>query len=197
MSSNMIIAVTGPISSGKGKVAEIFRDKGFVHHSFSAEIRQVAKERGIEVNRKNLSRLGHDLKLESPHRSILGQRLLDKIEKDVAEGKKRFVIEGIRDADEINLFRKHELENPEMRFVLIGVDAPQRVRFERMKSRGRHGDPKTFDEFKEIDDHELKGGRGQEVEKCMKMADYLVQNTGSLDELKEKVEEIAKEIMGQ
>jgi dephospho-CoA kinase len=192
----MIIAVTGPISSGKGKVAEMFRDKGFTHHSFSAEIRQVAKERGIEVNRKNLSRLGHDLRVESPHRSILGQRLLDRIEKEADEGRKRFVIEGLRDADEIDLFRKHELEKQEMRFVLIGVDAPQDVRFERMRSRGRHGDPKTFKEFKEIDDHELKGGQGQEVEKCMKMADYMIQNDAGLDELKGKVDGIAKEIMG-
>ena len=191
----MIIAVTGPISSGKGKVAEFFRDKGFVHHSFSAEIRQVAKERGIEINRKNLSKLGHDLRLESPSQSILGQRLLDKIKKDIHAGKRLFVIEGLRDTDEVQLFRKHEMENPEMRFILIGVDAPQRVRFKRMKSRGRHGDPQTFVEFKEIDDHELKGGHGQEVEKCMKMADYVIQNDGSIEELKKKAEVILKEIL--
>ena len=191
----MIIAVTGPISSGKGKVAEFFRDKGFVHHSFSAEIRQMAKERGIDINRENLSKLGHDLRKESPGKSILGQRLLNKIEKEVVEGKKRFVLEGLRDADEVNIFRKHELEKPEMRFILIGVDAPQEVRFERMKSRGRHGEPETFEEFKKIDDKEWKGGQGQEVGKLMKMADYIVQNDGTLKELKEKVEEIAKEII--
>ena len=67
----MIMAITGPISSGKGKVAEMFRDKGFVHHSFSSEIRQVAKERGIEINRQNLSKLGHDLRKESPGKSII------------------------------------------------------------------------------------------------------------------------------
>lgn len=192
----MIIAITGPISSGKGRVAEIFRDKGFVHHSFSAEIRQVAKERGIEVNRKSLSKLGHDLRLESPHRSILAQRILDRIEKETEQGNKRFVIEGLRDSDEIDLFRKHELEKPEMRFILIGVDAPQETRFERMRSRGRYGDPETFDEFKEIDDRELKGGQGQEVEKCMKMADYVIQNDAGIDELKDKVEKVAKEIQG-
>ncbi|MBW2997438.1 AAA family ATPase [Candidatus Woesearchaeota archaeon] len=192
----MIIAVTGPISSGKGKVAEFFRDKGFVHHSFSAEIRQVAKERGIEVSRETLSKLGHDLRIESPDKSILGQKLLDKIEKEVAKGKKRFVLEGLRDADEVDLFRKHELEKPEMRFILIGVDAPQELRFERMKSRRRHGEPQTFAEFKEIDDKEWKGGYGQEVGKIMKMADYIIQNDSALDDLQKKVEEIAKEILG-
>lgn len=191
----MIIAVTGPISSGKGKVAKFFREKGFVHHSFSIEIRQIAKERGIEVNRQNLSKLGHDLRVESPNQSILGQRLLDKISNEVLHGKKRFVIEGLRDSDEVNVFRKHELEKPEMRFVLIGVDALQNERFERMRSRGRQGDPKTFEEFKEIDDRELKGGHGQEVEKCLKMADYVIQNDADFDDLKEKVDVITKEIL--
>ncbi len=189
----MIIAVTGPISSGKGKVAEFFRDKGFIHHSFSAEIRQVAKERGIEINRKTLSKLGHDLRKESPHNSILAQRLLDKIQSEAKRGKD-FVIEGLRDTDEIALFRQHEMDNKNMRFILLGVDAPQKLRFERMKSRRRQGDPKTFAEFKKIDDHEIKGGEGQEVGKCLKMAEYIIKNDGTLEELMKKVESIANQL---
>jgi len=191
----MIICITGPISAGKGKVAEFFRDKGFTHHSFSAEIREVAKERGIDVTRLNLSKLGRDLRKESPKNSILASRILATIEKEARKGKKLFVIEGLRDVDEIKLFRKHELENKSMRFVLIGVDAPQKVRFERMKSRGRHGDPKTFATFKKIDDHEIKGGGGQEVGKCMKMADYIIMNDGSLAELKKKTDSVSKELL--
>lgn len=191
----MIISITGTISSGKGKVAELFRDKGFKHHSFSAEIRQVAKERGIEINRKNLSKLGHDLRIESPKESILGKRLLDKILKEIDGGENNFVIEGLRDSDEVNIFRKHELERPEQRFILIGVDAPQEVRFERLKKRGRQGEPETFSEFNEVDDHETKGDQGQEVGKTMKMADYVIQNDEGLEELAQKVDEIAKEIL--
>jgi dephospho-CoA kinase len=190
----MIIGITGPISSGKGKVAEFFKEKGFTHHSFSAEIREVAKERGIEITRINLGKLGHDLRKES-RKSILGTRILNTINKEVKKGKKRFVIEGIRDVDEIRLFRQHEMENKQMRFVLIAVDAPQKNRFEHLKSRGRHGDPKTFAEFKKIDNREIKGGHGQEVAKCMKMADYRIRNDGTLEELKKKVGEIAKEIL--
>ncbi|MFH1064845.1 MAG: AAA family ATPase [Candidatus Woesearchaeota archaeon] len=191
----MIIAITGTISSGKGKVAELFRDKGFKHHSFSSEIRQVAKEHGIEINRKNLSKLGHDLRVESPKESILGKRLLDKILKEIDKGEKNFVIEGLRDSDEVDMFRKHELERPEQRFILIGVDALQEVRFERMKKRGRHGEPETFEEFKAIDDHELLGDQGQEVGKTLNMSDYVIQNDKGLEELKQKVEDISSEIL--
>jgi len=192
---DMIIGVTGTISSGKGKVAEIFRDKGFRHHSFSSEIRQIAKERNIQINRKNLSKLGHDLRLESPHDSILGKRILDTILKEIDKGEKNFVIEGLRDPDEVNSLRKHERERPENKFILIGVDAPQEVRFERMKKRGRQGEPETFEEFKKIDDHETHGNQGQEVGKVMKMADYILKNDKGLEELKKMVEEIAKEIL--
>jgi dephospho-CoA kinase len=194
-SKGMIIGITGPISAGKGKVAEFFRDKGFTHHSFSSEIREIAKERGIEVNRKNLGKLGTVLRRESPGKSILAGRLLATIKREVQKGVTRFVIEGIRDADEIALFREHELENKNMRFVLIGVDAQQKMRFTRMKLRGRHGDPKTFAEFKKIDDEEIKGGGGQEVGKCMKMADYVVKNGGTMEELGKKVQDIALEIL--
>jgi dephospho-CoA kinase len=191
----MIIGITGPISAGKGKVAEFFRDKGFTHHSFSSEIREVAKERGIEITRVNLGKLGGDLRKESAGGSILGSRILAMIQKEIAKGKKRFVIEGIRDVEEIELFRQHTLENKPMRFFLIGVNAPQKTRFERMLSRKRHGDPQTFAEFKRIDDREIKGGHGQEVAKCMKMADYTIKNDGTLEELRRKVEEVAKEII--
>ncbi|MBU2561604.1 MAG: AAA family ATPase [Nanoarchaeota archaeon] len=191
----MIVGVVGPICAGKGRVTEEFKKLGFVHHSFSAEIRQVAKERGIEITRENLSKLGHDLRKESPKQSILGSRILEHIRRDRKRGVHKFVVDGMRDFDALFLFRMHEMENPDMRFVLIGIDAPQELRWRRLKKRARHGDPQTFEEFKKVDDRETKGGHGQEVGKCMKMADYTIQNDGVLEELKKKVEEVAREIL--
>jgi dephospho-CoA kinase len=191
----MIIGITGPICAGKGRAAEFFKKKGFVHHSFSSEIRQVAKERGIEINRRSLGKLGHDLRVESPKQSILASRILENIRKEMKHHKRRFVIEGLRDFDELYLFREHELDAPDMRFILVGVDAAQEMRWNRLKKRSRHGDPEIFEEFKEIDDRENKGGSGQEVDKCMKMADYVVVNDGTLKQLEQKVGEIIKEIL--
>jgi dephospho-CoA kinase len=191
----MIVGITGPISSGKGKVMEFFRDLGFKHHSFSAEIRQVAKERGIEVNRPNLSKLGADLQKESPKLSVLGSRVIRKINEDRKKGVHNFVVDGIRDFQELYLFRLHEMDNKDLRFILIGVDAPQELRYKRLRVRGRAGEPKTFEEFKKIDDKEWKGGGGQEVGRCMKMADYIIQNDGTIEELQEKAKEIADEIL--
>ncbi|MBN1544994.1 AAA family ATPase [Candidatus Woesearchaeota archaeon] len=191
----MIVGVTGPICAGKGRVVDEFKKLGFVHHSFSAEIRQVAKERGIEINRLSLSKLGHDLRRESPRHSILASRVLAHIHDDMKRGSHRFVVEGMRDFDELFMFREHELEKPDMRFILIGVDAPQELRWKRLKKRARHGDPRTFGEFKRIDDWELSGRGGQEVARCMKMADYMIVNDSTLPELKRKVKGIFREII--
>lgn len=190
----MIVGITGPICAGKGKAAEVFKELGFTHHSFSAEIRQIAKERGLEITRDSLSKLGGDLRKESPNHSILAERVLQQITRDMRHGKQNFVVDGLRDYDELFMFREREFENKDMRFILIGIDAPQELRYKRLRHRGREGDPKTFEEFKCIDDREIKGTGGQEVGKCMKMADYVFDNSGTIKELENKILEIIKEI---
>ena len=177
-----------------------FKKLGFVHHSFSREIRQVAKERGIKVSRLTLSKLGFDLRKESrkskSNESILGRRVLDHILKDMKKGQHKFVVDGLRDYDELYLFRQHEMDNKDTRFVLVGVDAPQELRWQRLRKRGRQGDPETFEDFKKVDDWEMSGRGGQEVGKCMKMADYIIVNDSSVTEMKKKVKEIVSEILG-
>jgi len=191
----MIIGVTGPIGSGKGKVAEFFKKEGFVHHSFSREIRQIAKERGIEINRKSLTELGKKLAAEGAikGKSILGERILTNIKNELDKGASRWVIEGIRRVQDADIFRDHEFDNKKMRFVLIGINADQKERWKRLQKRGRKGEPKSFEEFKKIDDAEWEGTL--EVGKLMKRADYVIMNDGSLEELAQEVKKIRNEIL--
>ena len=172
----MIIVVTGTIASGKGKAAEIIRDIGFEHHSFSLEIRAIAKERGISITRKNLSKLGLKLRKESPKKSLIAERLLKHISENP---KKRYVLDGLRDLAEISSLKRFSKKTGH-KLILIAVHAPQDARFIRLQARKRHGDPKTFEEFKKIDDSEFIGGHGQDVGKCMKKADYILANDGTL-----------------
>jgi len=189
----MIIGITGTIASGKGKAASYFHSKGFTHHSFSSEIREIAKERKIEINRMNLEKLGLDLRLESPDVSILGKRVIELMEKDLKKNPNSdFVVEGIRDISEIKAL-KDFVNKIRSRFVLIGIDADIETRFKRLKKRARHGDPKTFVEFKQIDEKELDS-KGQEVSKCLEHADFLIDNSGPIDELYGKLEEIIQSL---
>jgi len=180
----MILGVTGTISSGKGKISDILHKLGFKHHSFSSTIRAIARERKIPIDREHLSKLGQQLAKESPDESLIAKRVIEHILKDKKKGEDHFVIEGIRTAQQV---RDMEVFAD---FVLIGVDAPQEMRWERLKKRGREGDPKTFEEFKKIDDAELQGTGGQEVGKTMKMAEFTIENVNGLEDLEKKIMQI-------
>ena len=188
----MIIGITGTIASGKGKVADYIHDKyGFKHHSFSMAIRKEAEKRGIEINRKNLHYLGAILNKERPDKSILDEKIIKRINADKKKKIKNFVVEGIRDITEINGLKKSD-----KKFFLIGVDANQKIRFKRLKKRKRNGDPKTFIEFKRIDDLETSAEGGQQVGKCMKKADFIINNDGTLNEMNKKIDNVMKKIIG-
>lgn len=182
----MIIGLTGTMGSGKSEIAKYLKKKGYEYHVFSDVIREEAKKRNLEPTRKNLQKMGNLLRKEHKHYGVLAKKLLKKIKTDKA------VVDGVRNSDEIQELRKSH------KFILIARNAPQKIRFDRLKKRGRAGDPKTFEDFKNLDDLEnLSEGTGQEIYKCIKMADYEINHTGSIKGLHKKIDEILKEIKFQ
>lgn len=183
----MIIGLTGSLGAGKSIVSDFLKEKGFVYLSLSDELREIAKERKIELIRKNLQDLGNWLR-ENFGVGILAEKVLDKIQN---QEYKRAIVDGIRNPAEIKVLR--QLKN----FFLVSVDASQEIRFQRLISRNRESDPKTWEEFVEVDDRDKGIGEletGQAVEKCMKQADFVLINPGSLEEIKEKMSKLYEEI---
>jgi len=149
------------------------------HYVYSDILREIAKQRRIEPTRANLQKLGNDVKKASGNQGILSRRLLDNIKTD------KVVVDGIRNVDEIVELKKGK------KAYIIGVIASQRVRFKRLRKRSREGDPINFSEFKRLDNFENRGKtRGQEINKCLKLADYIINNNGTLEQLQHKAEEI-------
>jgi len=65
----------------------------------------------------------------------------------------------------------------------------------RIKERRRKGDPVTLEAFKEIDGKENLGYEsGQEIQKCLENADFLILNNSTTKELEEKIDNILDEI---
>lgn len=179
----MIIGLTGTMGSGKGEVVKYLKNKGFEHHVYSDILREIAKSKNIEPTRENLQRLGNKIKKDTKNLGILSKKLLQKIKTN------KVVVDGIRNPDEIRELRKGK------EVYIIGVTAPQKLRFKRLQKRERHGDPKTFNEFKELDNLENRGKtKGQEINKCLKMVDYSIINDSSLDNLKKKIDEVLSSI---
>ena len=182
----MLIGLTGRIAGGKGVISDFFREKGFEYLSLSQEVREEAQKRGIAHERKKLQDLGNLMRKEEGS-GVLARRIIKKIDKS-----KDYIIDGIRNAGEIEELKK-VFKN---KFYLISVDAKLDLRWRNLQGRGKESDPKTFEEFLKADkrDFEENLENGQQVKKCMSLADYSLLNNGTIEELMKKLKILYKKI---
>ena len=187
----MIIGLTGTKASGKGILSEILKEKGFEYSSTSDRVREEALIRfgNDKYLIKDLQDIGNDLR-EKFGAGVLVQKTIEKLK---LSSKTNWVIDGIRNLGEIAELKKHNA-------IIIAVDAPQKQRFERLISRARASDPKNWDGFLDMEKRDSGIGEensGQQVSKCMEIADYRIINTGTLEELKTKIEYLLMKLTTQ
>jgi len=177
----MIIGLTGTKASGKGVVAEILKKKGFVYFSLSDRVREEAVSRGLTNYKvKDLQNIGNELR-EKYGSGVLTRKTLELAKK---QRKEDMVIDGIRNLGEVEELKKQK------DFVLIAVDAPREIRFKRLVKRNRKSDPKTYEEFLEMDKRDLgneESESGQQVKKYIEAANYKIQNDNTLEELEKRL----------
>ncbi|MDD5020689.1 MAG: AAA family ATPase [Endomicrobiaceae bacterium] len=181
----MIIGLTGSYCSGKDTVAEyIVNHYGFRHFSLSDEIRFLMKQAGIEPTRENLIVFGTKLRQDEGN-DVLAKSVIKKFEPN-----KNYCITSIRHSKEVE--RLKTLKN----FVLINVDAPEEIRFNRMQTRKRPGDPTTLEKFIELEKKESQvSGSGQQVSLCASMADIVfINDADSLSGLYSKINNLLSDL---
>jgi len=172
----LIIGITGTNSSGKDTAAKFFAEKGFDSFSLSDILREEAKKRGVEENRDNLQGIGNELR-EKFSTGYLAQETLKKIKRDA-------IVTSIRHSDEVKTLEQAQ------NFFLIAIDAPIRLRYERARKRQGTQDTIDFETFQKQEAKEFqKSGSGQQLGKCMEMANYKFENDGTKEELYQKLED--------
>lgn len=175
----MLIGLTGRNASGKGEVAQDLKARGFEFHSLSDAIREEIRSRGEQPTRENLIETGNRLRREYGS-SVLAQRILRRIDPD-----SNCIIDSIRNPAEVEVLRTAG------HFRLVCVAADAKTRFERIVRRARDGDPKTFDEFANLEEREARGDvQSQNLEQVAALADETIENDGSLEELQVQVDRI-------
>lgn len=182
----MILGLTGKNASGKGEVAEFLKSKGFYYYSLSDVIRDEVRKRGQEVTRDRLVAVGNELR--SKHGAgYLARQVLVGI-----QGDKNYVVDSFRHPDEIKVFRRR----PD--FYLLAMQADPRVRFQRIKERGRESDPATFQDFLALEKREEANPESeqQQLNAAEERADFRIRNDGSVAELHQKVSELLQGFMG-
>ena len=189
--SMKVIGLIGTIGSGKDIVREILEKKFNTVSVILSDLLETnaLKKRGIKITRTMQQNLGDEL------RQKYGTHVLAKIAIDFMKKTSEIkIIDGIRNPGEVDFLRQQFSDD----LKLIAIDAPQQVRFERIVKRNRDSDPKTWEEFVAVDERDQGKDQpeyGQKVRKCIEMADVVIQNDGSLEELKKKVEEIIKQLI--
>ena len=180
----MIIGLTGKNGSGKGEVARFLKERGFEYHSLSDVVREELKKRKKSITRDHLIEQGNDLRKKYGP-DALAKRILERLEID-----KNYVIDSVRHPAEAKALKARN------GFMLVHVTAPQKARFKRLKKRNRENDPKTFQEFKKLESREGKStiGSNQQLNKTLELADYTIQNSGTLEKLQNEVTKIVMEI---
>lgn len=182
------IGLTGAMGSGKGEVIRILRSRSFAPISLSDIVRRAAARAGGAADRRLLQDIGNRLR-EKEGAGVLGRRVRETI---LARPPGRWVIDGIRNPAEVAELRKLP------RFFLVGVAASRPVLLERILRRRRDTDRTDRTRIEERLNREWGQGEppgGQQVGRCMEMADFTLVNDGSLPELQEKVGDILQSIL--
>jgi dephospho-CoA kinase len=180
-----IIAFLGAPGAGKTEAALVAKKMDIPTVVMGEVIREELKSRGLPYEDENAGRIANELR-EKEGMDVIARRCIPLI-KDIEQkrvNKKVIVIDGIRGIAEVEAF-KEEFGDV---FQLIKIEAPLRLRYERIKSRGRGDDILSMKEFKNRAKREEGWGMKEAVEKAKKV--IVIKNEGSLEEFKEKIKEL-------
>ncbi len=176
----MLIGLTSRNAAGKDEVARYLVDRhGFRSFSLSDVLRRALERAGIALSRQTLAAEGNRLRAEK------GPGALAILALEELESHDKAVVISIRNPGEVEALRSRE------DFVLWGVDAPVGVRFQRAFKRRRDDDPLTLEQFIAQEQAELEGSETeQQLDAVFAMSDVVIDNSGTLEELYSKLEEL-------
>jgi dephospho-CoA kinase len=180
-----LIGLVGPLACGKGVVADyLIKQYGYVSFSLSFIVHDEVKKRGItNYTRSNLQDVGDELRKKEGE-GVLAKRALEHLK---TLGAEKIIIEGIRNPGEVAFLRTIP------GFYLIAVDALREVRYRRVIERGKPWDPKDWETFEKVDGRDSGDGdntKGQQVRRCMELADAHIENNNDLKQVYAAVERI-------
>ncbi|MFC1686268.1 AAA family ATPase [Nanoarchaeota archaeon] len=181
----MIIGLTGSLGAGKGTIIEYLKSQGFEYFTLSDELRKEAVKRNIPLTRSNLQDLGNEFR-EREGPAALAKRALANM-----QPAKGYIVDGVRNPGEIK-----ELKSKN-NFFLVSIDAPAQLRFQRMLQRNQEKDPRTWEEFLQVDARDKGKGEketGQQNAACMELSDFQIYNDGDIGAMHEEIQKTLGQI---
>jgi dCMP deaminase len=175
----MIIGVAGRNGAGKGEFVDFLEARSFTVYSLSDAIRQELAIRGLSETRERMIEVGQEMRRESGP-GALAQRLVRQLQPD-----RNYAIDSIRHPVEVEILRHCGQD-----FHLVWIDAKLETRFERMKARGRPGDPETVQELEQLEARESGSDdpNAQQLDRVQDEASFTLTNDGTLESFQAEIE---------
>lgn len=176
----LIIGITGTLGAGKGTIVEyLVQNKNFRHLSVRSFLIAEIEKLGLEINRDSMVIVANRLRAENSPSFII-----DELYKQALESKANCIIESIRTPGEVYSLRSKG------NFILIAVDADASLRYERIVLRNSETDCISYETFLANEKREMdsEDPNNQNIRECMKLADLVFMNNGTVEELEKSVE---------
>ncbi|MCU4717443.1 AAA family ATPase [Halapricum hydrolyticum] len=178
-----VIGTVGMPGSGKSEAAEVARVLDIPVVTMGDVIRQECRDRGLDPATHH-GEVAKALREENGPAAI-AERSLPIIREALADSD-TVVVDGIRSDVEVERFREAFGED----FELLSIEAPRKLRAERLDLRGRDASVEEGGESLEArDERELGFGMGE----AMEMADCTMANTDSLEAFHDRIETLLTE----
>lgn len=182
----LIIGITGTLGAGKGTiVAYLSEQKQFEHYSVRNFLIEEIEKRNLPVNRDSMTMVANELRAgHSP------SYVTDQLYNRALISSKNCIIESIRTPGEIDSLREKN------NFYLFAIDAPSEIRYQRILLRKSETDNISYQTFIENENREMDTDdpNKQNLRKCIEMADFVFDNSGSIKDLEEQVEIVLNKI---
>lgn len=190
----MLIGIVGLNGSGKDTIAQYMVEKyGFTKRDLGQEIRDELKRVGRNfLDRNEMIALGNEMRQKFGF-NYWCKKAIESANAD------NLAITSIRNPAEAEEIKSRG-------GIIIGVLADQKVRFERTVIRVKrnpaessaHGDVRSFDDFKAKEQRELESTdpSKQQLLKCAALAEYNLDNNGSIEQLHKEIEDLFERLNG-
>ena len=177
-----IIWITGPQAAWKWEIVNyLVEKKWFAHYSVRWFLTEEIEKRWLPLDRDSMREVANDLRT-----NYWSSYITDQLFLQAQKAGKDAIIESVRAIWEVESLKKNS------DFILLAVNADQKLRFERAIARKSASDFVTFEKFQEQErlESENSDPSKQNINACIEMADFVVNNDWNLEDLHKQLDEI-------
>ena len=181
--SKIILGLIGEIAAGKTLVTAYLKERyGAESARFSDSLRDILKRMYLDETRHNLQILSLAL------RDTFGQDIISKIIYNDVKDKKNdiIIVEGMRRFGDMACFLEDKT------FKVVYIKADKKIRYQRLTQRSENKDDqnKTWENFQKESNSESE----LEIKEIAKRADFIIDNSGTIQNLQSQIDKMLKEI---